>query len=65
MVITLYLANRPFRVPSHVAVPMKLSRLIYFILPHFLAFRSKKEREKLQPLGSSRAHGILYRKKQL
>ena len=43
----LYLANRPFRVPSHVTVPMKLRGLIYFKLSHFFAFQSKKEREKL------------------
>lgn len=48
MVVMLYLANGPFRVPSHVTVPMKLRRLIYFkILSYFFAFQSKKEREKL------------------
>ena len=47
MVEMLYLANRPFRVTSHVTVPMKLCRLIYFKLSHFFAFQSKKERKKL------------------
>ena len=47
MLEMLYLANRPFRVTSHVTVPMKLCRLIYFKLSHFFAFQSKKEREKL------------------
>ena len=47
VVVMLYLANRPFRVPSHVTVPMKLCRLIYFKLSHFFAFQSKKERKKL------------------
>ena len=47
MVVMLYLADRPFRVTSHVTVPMKLRRLIYFKLSHFFAFQSKKEREKL------------------
>lgn len=47
MVVMLYLADRPFRVTSHVTVPMKLRRLIYFKLSHFFAFQSKKERKKL------------------
>ena len=47
VVVMLYLANRPFRVTSHVTVPMKLCGLIYFKLSHFFAFQSKKEREKL------------------
>lgn len=48
MLEMLYLANRPFRVTSHVTVPMKLCRLTYLkILSHSFAFQSKKEREKL------------------
>ena len=47
MLEMLYLANRPFRVTSHVTVPMKLCRLIYFenIIP-FLCFPEQERKRK-------------------
>lgn len=47
VIVMLYLANRPFRVPSHVTVPMKLCRLIYFknIIP-FLRFPEQERKRK-------------------
>lgn len=47
MVVTLYLANRPFRVTSRVTVPMKLCRLIYLInIIPFLRFPEQERKRK-------------------
>ena len=65
MVVMLYLADRPFRVTSHVTVPMSYAGLFILNYPISLLSRARKKEISLQPLGSPTVHGTLYRKKQL